>query len=219
MYPSPVTSERMSGDERHVSRGPTVPRRRDAAATREAVMRAAREVFVELGYDGAGIREIGARAGVDARLIGRYFGSKEGLFIEAVDLAFAKTMMMGPGHNHEAARALLTEGTPEPAEGMLIALRSGANEHAAAIMRQSLERNYQQAVAEGLTGPDTAGRAALLIAICSGVQLMRDVIGIETLVKGDLEGLVPYLEAALDAVSGVSPSAKEPAAQSAAQDS
>jgi AcrR family transcriptional regulator len=184
-------------------------------------MRAAREVFVEVGYDRAGIRDIGARAGVDARLIGRYFGSKEGLFTEAVDLAFAKTMMMGPGHNREAARALLAEGVPEPADGMLLALRSAGNERAAAIMRESLERNYQRVVTDELAGPAAAGRAALLIAICSGVQLMRDVIGVGALTAEGVADLVPYLEAALDAVSGVAPSAsaRKPAAEPAGEES
>ncbi|WP_371786044.1 TetR/AcrR family transcriptional regulator [Streptosporangium subroseum] len=194
-------SERVSSGQPRSTSDPVPPRRRDAAATREAVLLAAREVFAELGYDRAGIRDIGARAGVDARLIGRYFGSKEGLFTEVVDLAFEKTMMMGPGHNHQMARSLLIDSTPEPADGMLIALRSASNERAAAIMRANLERNYQRVVTDGLAGPDAAGRAALLIAICSGVQLMRDILGNRALTTGDLDKLVPYLEAALDAIS------------------
>jgi AcrR family transcriptional regulator len=200
-----VTSEKVSnGRQRGPTPDPALPRRRDAAATREAVLLAAREVFAELGYDGAGIRDIGARAGVDARLIGRYFGSKEGLFTEVVDLAFEKSMMMGPGHNHEAARSLLIDSAPEPADGMLIAVRSASNERAAAIMRDNLARNYERVVTDELSGPDAAGRAALLIAICSGVQLMRDIIGNKALTTGDLDRLVPYLEAALDAISETS---------------
>lgn len=201
-----MTSERATTGRRRPPTESAGPRRRDAAATREAVLLAALDVFAELGYDQAGIRDIGGRAGVDARLIGRYFGSKEGLFTEVVALAFEKTMLMGPGHNHDAARALLVDSSPEPAAGMLIALRSAANERAAAIMRDHLERNYQQAVTDELSGRDAAGRAALLIAICSGVQLMRDVLGNTTLTGGDLSRLAPYLEAALDAVSMPPPS-------------
>ncbi|MDA0165339.1 TetR/AcrR family transcriptional regulator [Solirubrobacter ginsenosidimutans] len=175
-------------------------RRRDAAATREAVLIAAREVFAEFGYDGAGTREIAAAAGVDARLIGRYFGSKEGLFTEVVERAFEKTLLLGPGHNHEAARALLSDHGDGPADGLLIALRSASNERAAAIMRAHLEANYHRAVTDGLAGPHAAGRALLLIAVCSGVQLMRDVLGHSGLSDDDAGELVPYLEAALDAI-------------------
>lgn len=37
---------------------PAATRRRDAAATRAAILQAARRLFVEHGYDGAGVREI-----------------------------------------------------------------------------------------------------------------------------------------------------------------
>lgn len=177
------------------------PRRRDAAATREAVLVAAREIFTRLGYDGAGIRDIARGAGVDARLIGRYFGSKEGLFAEVVEAVFEKTMMMGPGHNHEAARSLLADTVSGPADGILMVLRSAANERAVAIMRNNLELRYQRAVADGLPGANAVGRAALLVAVCSGVQHMRNVIRSTALTDGDLDDLVPYLEAALDALS------------------
>lgn len=157
-------------------------------------------MFTEVGYDRAGIRDIGARAGVDGRLIGRYFGSKEKLFAEVVAVTFEKTMMMGPGHNRAASMTLLA-GRPAPAEGMLLALRSASNERAAAIMRAQLESDYERRVADGLSGSDVAGRAALLIAVCSGVQLMRDVMGSTALGADDLTRLAPYLEAALDALS------------------
>jgi AcrR family transcriptional regulator len=164
------------------------------------VLRAGIELFTEVGYDRAGFRDIGARAGVDARLIGRYFGSKEKLFTEVVAVTFEKSMMMGPGHNRAAARTLLG-GRPEPAAGMLLALRSAANERAAEIMRTQLEGNYERTVADGLSGPDVAGRAARQNAHCSGVQLMRDVMGSTALGADDLTHLAPYLEAALDAIS------------------
>src|SRR5262245_24637290 len=58
------------------------PRRRNAAATRAAILASARAAFVRSGYDGAGVREIAAGAGVTAMLVNRYFGSKERLFAE-----------------------------------------------------------------------------------------------------------------------------------------
>src|SRR5215831_13533227 len=60
------------------------PRRRDAAATRTAILASARRAFADLGYDGAGVRGIAAGAGVTAMLVNRYFGSKEKLFAEVV---------------------------------------------------------------------------------------------------------------------------------------
>ncbi|WP_130445774.1 hypothetical protein [Kribbella rubisoli] len=85
---------------------------------------------------------------------------------------------------------------------MLLTLRSVANPRAAAIMRDSLERNYQARLADGLPGPDKTGRSALLIAICAGMMLNRTVLG-STVLNGDVERLVPYLHAALDAVADI----------------
>ena len=63
------------------------PRKRNAATTREAILLSARQAFARLGYDGAGVREIAAGAGVTAMLVNRYFGSKEELFAEAITAA------------------------------------------------------------------------------------------------------------------------------------
>ena len=63
---------------------PPPARRRNAAATREAILASARRAFARAGYDGAGVREIAAGAGVTAMLVNRYFGSKEQLFAEAI---------------------------------------------------------------------------------------------------------------------------------------
>jgi AcrR family transcriptional regulator len=56
------------------------PRRRDAAATRAALLVAARELFDAHGFRGTTVRMIGERAGVDQALIARYFGGKAELY-------------------------------------------------------------------------------------------------------------------------------------------
>ncbi|WCB96457.1 hypothetical protein DSM104299_05216 [Baekduia alba] len=56
------------------------PRRRDAAATRDALLVAARELFDAHGFRGTTVRMIGERAGVDQALIARYFGGKSELY-------------------------------------------------------------------------------------------------------------------------------------------
>jgi AcrR family transcriptional regulator len=177
------------------------PRRKDSAATRRAILTSASTVFARLGYDGAGLREIAREAGVDPRLIGRYFGSKESLFAEVVDEAYRKPLMIVPGATREAALALLLDAEPAQLDAMLLTLRSASSERAVEIMRASIERNYQSDLAGLLPGPDGPGRAALLVAICAGVQLMRKVMGSTALREDQVDVLVPYLQAALDAVA------------------
>ena len=62
----------------------THPRKRNAAATRAAMLDAAVCRFARDGYDGASVRDIAADAGVDAALVSRYFGGKEELFNEVL---------------------------------------------------------------------------------------------------------------------------------------
>ena len=63
---------------------PRTGRSRDAAASKEALLQAARALFGQRGFEGTTIREVGEQAGVDAALIARYFGSKADLYIAAV---------------------------------------------------------------------------------------------------------------------------------------
>lgn len=59
-------------------------RPRDAAASRQALLEAAQDLFGTLGFERTTVRDIGERAGVDAALIARYFGSKADLYVAAV---------------------------------------------------------------------------------------------------------------------------------------
>lgn len=65
----------MSARSKPESRG------RDANASRRALLDAASTLFDERGYDGATIRDIGERAGVDPALIARYYSGKAGLYL------------------------------------------------------------------------------------------------------------------------------------------
>jgi AcrR family transcriptional regulator len=173
--------------------------RRDSEATRQKILDAAHEQFCLKGFDGAGTREIAQAVGVDARLITRYFGSKEKLFTEVVTLAYQKPLLMAPGKNRAVALALLADA-PLALDGLLLTLRSASNQRAAEIMREHLELHYQSRIADDLSGPDAMARAALLISICAGVQLMRNVLNDSALQNVDIDTLADYLEAALDAI-------------------
>jgi AcrR family transcriptional regulator len=57
---------------------------RDAQASREALFAAAQFLFSQKGFERTTLREIGERAGVDAALVARYFGSKGDLYVAVV---------------------------------------------------------------------------------------------------------------------------------------
>jgi AcrR family transcriptional regulator len=60
-----------------------IPSGERAARKRAAILRAAREVFLDSGF-GTGIDQIAAKAGVSKVTVYNHFGSKEELFIEVV---------------------------------------------------------------------------------------------------------------------------------------
>src|SRR5262250_597572 len=65
-------------------------RRRDAAATREALLAAAAELFAERGYDGVRVAAIADRAGVNKAMISYHFGGKRHLYLAIVSATFTE---------------------------------------------------------------------------------------------------------------------------------
>ena len=66
------------------AREPGARRTPRGEARRSALLEAAREVFLEQGYEGASIEEIVRRVGGSKASLYAYFGSKQGLFWEVV---------------------------------------------------------------------------------------------------------------------------------------
>ena len=158
-----------------------IPRRRNAAVTREAILLSARKAFAQSGYDGAGVREIAAGAGVTAMLVNRYFGSKEQLFAEVIADTMASPIILTEnnlssenlGRTMATALVSITEAGSTPLEGFLIMLHSASSKRAAIIGREQVEKGHQATMAAALKGAHHEERAALVMALVSGFQVMR----------------------------------------------
>ena len=59
--------------------------RMSASERRDQLVGVAKEVFAELGFDGATIEEIAARAGVSKPVVYEHFGGKDGVYAVVVD--------------------------------------------------------------------------------------------------------------------------------------
>ena len=71
------------------SRGrPRSGRRPGDSGTRDAIRAAARAQFAEQGYDRTSMRSVALQAGVDPTLVSHFFGSKQKLFAEVMQLPF-----------------------------------------------------------------------------------------------------------------------------------
>jgi TetR/AcrR family transcriptional regulator len=65
-------------------------RRRDAAATREALVAAGTQLFAEQGYDGVPVAAIARKAGVNKAMINYHFGGKRKLYRAIVSATFTE---------------------------------------------------------------------------------------------------------------------------------
>jgi len=177
------------------------PRRRNAAATREAILVSARRAFAQKGYDGVGLREIAAGAGVTAMLVNRYFGSKEQLFTEVIAAVAASPIILSRENLQKAnlAEALatalveITKAGEVPLEGFLIMLHSASSTRAAELGRQQVENGHQKLLASLLTGELAPQRAALMLSLVAGFQAMRQMMGLSALAQSEPADLIRLL--------------------------
>jgi AcrR family transcriptional regulator len=180
---------------------PAAPRPRNAAATRAAILASARKAFARAGYDGAGVREIAAGAGVTAMLVNRYFGSKEQLFAEVVADTMAQPVILteatlasaDAGKQMAEALVELTNPGATPLDGFQIMFHSASSQRAAEIGREQVEAHHHKNLAATLSGDHAAERAALALSIVAGVQALRQTMGLSALADADPETLVKLL--------------------------
>lgn len=181
------------------------PRPRNATATRDAILQSAIRHFTRAGYDGAGVREIAADAGVTAMLVNRYFGSKEQLFAEAVETSFATPIFIAEGSDdlaHDMAAALAAHSAPgvETVAPFLIMLRSVSNPAAVRIVRAGLARHAGRRLSRQLHDPGRQLRSDVALAVMSGVLLLRQVIGTRALSRSSTDQLTAVLDGVFAAI-------------------
>ena len=152
-------------------------RKRDSAATRAAILQAARRRFASEPFEQVGVREVASDAGVDAALIARYFGSKEDLFSEVVNDCPNVSEVWSGDRSHfgrRAAAEIAGKGQKEDGfEHIFVALRSTASPRASSIAREAMRRHLLDPLAEWLGGEDSHVRARLLLAYFMGGVVSR----------------------------------------------
>ena len=191
------------------SAAPRAGRSRNAAASKDVLLQAARALFGERGYEGTTIREIGERAGVDAALIARYFGSKADLYIAAVT-------------------AEDTGGTPSKYEGleqMVDVVVTRADQRGPGPIHQAIVRSDTSAeirdaalnrLARRLVGPPVANmkaqgvdrpelRAQVAVSALIGITLGRSLGWFEEIRSVPRDELVALIVDALGAITGDGP--------------
>jgi AcrR family transcriptional regulator len=184
-------------------------RRPGPTETREAILAEAREMFADKGYDGTSLRAIARAAGVDPALVHHFFGTKEGVFVEAmrfpVDPSVVLPHLLSQPHERLGETIVRTFlqvwDDPDRRAPILAMLRSAmTNERAAAMMREFVTSAL-------LVRAEAAGAVSRLsiqaaVGQMIGVMILRYVLLVEPMASASEDELValvaPTLQRYLD---------------------
>jgi AcrR family transcriptional regulator len=167
--------------------------------TRDAVLTAARAAFAERGFDGATIRGIASTAGVDPALVHHYFGSKDKLFLAAIEAPADPASLLpevlaggreGLGRNVVRLLLRVWDGPMQPAALALVRSAVG-NEWTAKLLRDFLVTQVLRRVVGTLDMPvhEREVRGALAASQLLGLVVGRYVLKLEPLVSASPEWL------------------------------
>lgn len=180
------------------------PRRRgrprgSESDTRERILTSAVEEFGEHGYDGATVRGIATRAGVDSALVHHYFGTKADLFAEAVGAPMRPDVDI-PGLLAGSRDALgenlvryVLEAWERPdvrKRGVVLLRSAVGNRLATPLLAGFLSRELIGRIAAQLDVPDAELRASLVASQVAGILIARHVLKLPALAAASVDDLV-----------------------------
>jgi AcrR family transcriptional regulator len=175
--------------------------------TKAEILEAARVEFAAGGYHGTSLRTIAARAGVDPSLVIHYFGSREQLFIDSLDL---------PVNPAEVLQPVLASGTDNLGVNLVTGLlaswdEAGDANQLVAVLRSATEDSpihttvsefvhstLVDVLSERLGGPEATLRAALITSQLLGLLMGRYVLRLRPLVDASVETLAALVGPVVD---------------------
>ena len=177
-----------------VSRG----RRPGAPDTRAEVLAAARASFAEKGFRGTTIRAVAAAAGVDPALVHHYFGTKDDLFVAALQISvdprevLAPVVAAGPdGAGERLLRTFLSVwDDPELQPGLVALARSMMADDTAGLVRDGFLPVVVGPVLAGLVTDRPEVRVPLVASQVIGLIVARYVLALPPLAQMPAEDVV-----------------------------
>jgi AcrR family transcriptional regulator len=162
-------------------------RRPGSPDTRSAILGAARQAFAAKGYAGTSVRAVAAAAGVDSALVHHYFGSKDDLFLAALEIPVDPREVLRPaiaggvdGAGERMLRVFLSVwDDPELRLPLLGLVRGVVDADGQRLMREGFLPVVLQpiGVALGIDRPEL--RMPLLASQVFGLIVVRYVLAVE----------------------------------------
>lgn len=142
------------------------PRAANGSETRERIVRAARQVFSELGYDAATFQAIAERADLTRPAINHYFANKRALYQEV--LMATNAALITSGVTAAAAHTNLVDRLSAFLSGMLLAHRE-YDSAAAFLVTSMLESQRHPELSQDAYAPREDVRAFVSTAVGDAV--------------------------------------------------
>lgn len=166
--------------------------------TRAALLDAARLEFTERGFDGATVRTIAQRAGMDPAMVNHWFGGKNGLFVAALQLPvdpeeIFRRVLDGPADQtaERVLRTFLSVWDTNGGGALTALVRSVASHEAAArMMREFVSRVVFGRIISAVAPDQRELRTALCGTQMTGLAMVRYVIRLEPLASADPDTVV-----------------------------
>ncbi|MER6441425.1 MULTISPECIES: TetR/AcrR family transcriptional regulator [unclassified Streptomyces] len=157
---------------------PGAVQRRDAEATKAAILRAARHLMARHAHTDITLKAVADRAGVSAPLILKYFGNKDALFArvmsfetDAAALLDAPLAELGP----HMVRHLLLGQTERGADPVLRIVFAPLHGEQGDTLRANFRTQVSDRLAVRLEGPDAGLRAELAVGTLLGLGVMYGI--------------------------------------------
>ena len=173
-------------------------RRPGSPDTRAAILEAARARFAEGGFRATTIRAVAADAGVDAALVHHYFGTKDDLFLAAMELPVDPRQLLAPvlaGGVEGAAERFLgvflsVWDDPELQPALLAVARGIMEPGGARMLSEGFLPVVVRPVAEAVGVDRPEDRMPLVASQMIGLILVRYVLRVEPLASMPAERVV-----------------------------
>ncbi|HEX5751759.1 MAG TPA: TetR family transcriptional regulator [Archangium sp.] len=176
-------------------------RQRDSERTRTAILDAAQTLFSTRGFSNTGVRDVADLAGVNSALVGRYFGSKEGLFRAAMErVSGISPLLQGDRRRFGADMMAALCDSPDASSPLAMMILSATDPAAHAVSMEFLETKVLTPLARWLGAPDGKGRAVRLSILWNGFLISWKLLPLQPLTGARLASIRRWMEDATQAI-------------------
>lgn len=157
---------------------PSTPARRDAEATKAAILKAARHLLARHAHGDITLKAVAERAGVSAPLILKYFGNKDALFARVMSFETdAEALLDAPldALGRHMVRHVLVSQTRQGADPLLRIVFAPLHGAQGDILRANFRTQVTDRLTARLEGPGAGLRAELAVAGLLGLGVMHGI--------------------------------------------